>query len=137
MGGKRRQYSIEDRVLIRELAGKGLTNEQIALYLGVSVAQWYVHKKDDPSIQELLDTGRSHALAEITNALYQSALGGNVTAQIFYLKNRAPSEWRDRRENIHTGADGGPIQLTDMERTAKLAELLNAARERAAGQTPH
>jgi hypothetical protein len=27
--------------------------------------------------------------------LYRNALAGNVTAQIFWLKNRRPSEWRD------------------------------------------
>jgi DNA-directed RNA polymerase specialized sigma24 family protein len=43
--------------------------------------------------------------------LYQRALGydhngkhypADVTACIFYLKNRAPEEWRDRQEQRHT-----------------------------------
>lgn len=34
----------------------------------------------------------------------------DTTACIFWLKNRKKDEWRDRQE--HTGADGGPIQLT-------------------------
>ena len=29
------------------------------------------------------------------DSLYRLALAGNVTAQIFFLKNRAPHEWRD------------------------------------------
>ena len=29
------------------------------------------------------------------DSLYKNALNGNVTAQICYLKNRRPSEWRD------------------------------------------
>lgn len=33
----------------------------------------------------------------------------DVTAQIFWLKNRRPGRWRDRME--HTGADGGPISI--------------------------
>jgi hypothetical protein len=35
----------------------------------------------------------------------------NVTAQIFWLKNRKPEEWRDRKETEITGKDGGPVEL--------------------------
>jgi hypothetical protein len=31
----------------------------------------------------------------VENSLYQMALDGNVTAAIFYLKNRRPDRWRD------------------------------------------
>jgi len=31
----------------------------------------------------------------VVDSLYKNALAGNVTAQIFWLKNRRPSEWRD------------------------------------------
>lgn len=31
---------------------------------------------------------------------------GNVTAQIFYLKNRSPKEWHDRKEYEFSGKDG-------------------------------
>ncbi len=30
----------------------------------------------------------------------------DVTAQIFWLKNRRPAEWRDKQEYEHTGKDG-------------------------------
>lgn len=35
-----------------------------------------------------------------------------------------------------TGKDGGPLEFTDTERAHRIAEILDAARERAAGQTP-
>lgn len=31
----------------------------------------------------------------VVTALFDSAIGGNVTAQIFILKNRQPEKWRD------------------------------------------
>ncbi|ULG73014.1 hypothetical protein [Macrococcus brunensis] len=34
----------------------------------------------------------------------------DTTAQIFWLKNRKPEEWRDSRNIEHTGKDGGAIQ---------------------------
>lgn len=37
----------------------------------------------------------------------------DTTAQIFWLKNRKPVEWRDKRETEITGKDGGPIQLNN------------------------
>jgi len=35
----------------------------------------------------------------------------DTTAQIFWLKNRKPKEWRDRKETEVTGKDGGPVEL--------------------------
>ena len=36
---------------------------------------------------------------KVENALLQSALAGNTTAQIFWLKNRRPDKWRDNRND--------------------------------------
>lgn len=35
----------------------------------------------------------------------------DTTAQIFWLKNRKPNEWRDRHQTELTGKDGGPIEV--------------------------
>lgn len=35
----------------------------------------------------------------------------DVTAQIFWLKNRKPDEWREKQQNEITGAGGGPLQV--------------------------
>lgn len=35
----------------------------------------------------------------------------DVTAQIFWLKNRKPNEWREKQQNEITGAGGGPLQV--------------------------
>lgn len=136
-GRKPRIWTDEDRAKIKDLAGKGLTHEQIAHCMGISPGKWHAHKAKDPSLAEAVNIGRASAIKDVANALYENAMKGNVTAQIFFLKNRSPDEWKDRKENVHTGVDGGPIQLTDVERTAKLAELLNAARERASRPVTH
>lgn len=36
---------------------------------------------------------------------------GDVTAQIFWLKNRRPDKWRDKQNVELTGDEGGPIQI--------------------------
>ena len=42
-------------------------------------------------------------------AAYQEHVPPDVTAQIFWLKNRRRDEWRDKQEHEHTGKDGAPL----------------------------
>lgn len=49
-------------------------------------------------------------------------VAGDTTAQIFWLKNRKPEQWRDKRETEVTGKDGGPIEIEDARQ--KLIEKL-------------
>lgn len=90
---------------LEALAGQGLTVKQIADCLGIARCTIYDHKKKNPDISDALKRGRAKGLATVTNALFTSANGGNVTAQIFYLKNRDPGKWRDRKE-IDAKVDG-------------------------------
>ena len=83
---------------VETLAAQGLTMVQIADCLGVAGSTLYKRKKDEAEISEAIKRGRSKGIATITNALFQSAKGGNITAQIFYLKNRNPQEWSDRKD---------------------------------------
>lgn len=51
----------------------------------------------------------------------------DVTAQIFWLKNRRKDDWRDRQQLEHTGKDGGAIEtveLTPREIAQRAAFLL-------------
>lgn len=45
----------------------------------------------------------------------------DVTAQIFWLKNRKMKEWRDTKNMEHSGPDGGPIETITSEMDAKKA----------------
>ena len=51
-----------------------------------------------------LTAGMIEATQAVISALFENAVvRHNVTAQIFWLKNRAPNEWRDRTERVHGG----------------------------------
>ena len=39
----------------------------------------------------------------VEDALYLNAAGGNVIAQIFWLKNRGKDRWKDKQEHEHSG----------------------------------
>jgi len=86
------------------LAKIGLSEEQIALSLGISVSTIGRRKREDERFSSTLKAGKQRGIDAVTNALFEGATGDkpNTSAQIFFLKNRAG--WRDRTEvdaNIH------------------------------------
>jgi len=56
------------------------------------------------------------------------------TLAIFLLKAHDPAKYRDNTRMELTGANGGPVQIGDTERTARLAALVAAAQRRAQGE---
>ena len=97
---------------VEALAAQGLTIDEIAGCLSISRSTLYNRMGAEVDVLDAVKRGRSKGMATITNALFQSAKGGNTTAQIFYLKNRGPEEWRDRRHHELSGPDGAPIDLS-------------------------
>jgi len=95
---------------VEALAAQGLTVKQIAHCLDCSRSTLYERMGSQADVSDAIKRGRAKGIGTISNALFQSGKGGNVTAQIFYLKNRQPDEWRDRREV--TGTDGKPIEMS-------------------------
>lgn len=111
----------------------GLSEYQIANNLGVhpnTFCRAKKHKEYGPAICNALAHGREVTDIEVENALYKRALGykydeikeeyetgvlvkrtvttkmvpPDTGAQIFWLKNRQPEKWRDRREVDNTVA---------------------------------
>lgn len=114
----------------KKYAQKGLTDEQIAHNLGISVNTYYVYQEKYPQFLQAIKAGKAPVDDEVESALLKRALGyeydevrtetlttGNtrqtviskqvlpdVTAQIFWLKNRRPEDWRDRQD-LHVTKD--------------------------------
>lgn len=136
-------------------ARDGLTDEQIAHNMGVSIGTLNEWKNRFPQIIESLKAGKEPVDIQVENALLKRALGyeydevteeterfpigkpdengeqkfiektkiktkhvtvpPDVTAQIFWLKNRKPKQWRDRVEQAVS---------IDTEDLSPLVELL-------------
>lgn len=95
--GKYKQWLEKDNLtLLQGWARDGLTEEQIASNIGISRSTLNEWKERFPDISDALKKGKEVVDYEIENALAQSALDGNVTAQIFWLKNRKPGKWKDK-----------------------------------------
>ena len=99
-----------DLAKVEELAGLGLTREQIALSLGVSYSTLNRRAKESEEIETAMRRGRALANIKVAGELMKAIEAGNVTAIIFYLKTRAG--WTEKqkieaeitqRENIPEG----------------------------------
>lgn len=98
--GKYEKWLKEENLLLLEgWARDGLTDEQITKNIGITVSTFYEWKKKYSEISESLKKGKEVVDYEVENALLSSALGGNTTAQIFWLKNRRPDKWRDKQKD--------------------------------------
>lgn len=74
----------------------GLSYEQIAQNMGISLNSLKLWRKKYPALDAILRQGKEVSDYAVENALYKKAINGDVTAQIFWLKNRRPERWRDR-----------------------------------------
>ena len=54
---------------------------------------FYKCMQKNADFRDSLERGRSIAVMEIGNALYESALAGNLKAQIYFLRCRDPQNW--------------------------------------------
>ena len=91
---------VEEKVaLIEGWAKDGLTQQQIAENLGIGLTTLKDYMKKSSSISTAIKKGKEVTDYQVENALFKSAINGNVTAMIFWLKNRRPDKWRDRRES--------------------------------------
>lgn len=87
----------ENLILLEGWARDGLTDEQIAKNMGISTKTLYDWKNKYSKICNALKKGKEVADYQVENALFETALEGNTTAQIFWLKNRRPDKWRDKQ----------------------------------------
>ena len=107
-------------ILLQGWARDGLKDEQIAHNCGITVKTLYEWKNRYSDICDALKKGKQTVDSEVEHALLKRAKQGDVTAQIFWLKNRRPEKWRDK------------VQFTDETSLKKLDSLIEAIDKKAA-----
>lgn len=141
--GKYEYWLTSDGLLQLEAwARDGLTDEQISGNAGINPATLYDWKKKYPKISEALKKGKEVVDIQVENALLKRALGysyrevkveedsdgqkvtttikevvPDTTAQIFWLKNRRPDKWRDKRDVEHSGQIEGVTIINDIPKS--------------------
>ena len=108
------KQKVIDYEKLYNLAKIGLSEEQIATSLGISVSTISRRKRDDEQFDRTLKAGKQAGIDAVTNALFEGATGEkpNTSAQIFFLKNRAG--WRDRQE-VDANLTGSVVVDVDVE----------------------
>lgn len=96
-------------------ARDGLTDEQISKNIGINTSTLYDWKNKYSEISNALKKGKEVVDFQVENALLKSAMSGNVTAQIFWLKNRKPDKWKDKREE-EPPETGGVVIVNNIPR---------------------
>ena len=104
------KYHVNYAKLAALAVAAGHTELELAGLLGVSNKTMWSWKIKHKEFATAIKNGKPPAVERVALSLYQRALGydhngkhypADVTACIFYLKNRAPEEWRDRQEQRH------------------------------------
>lgn len=124
-GEKNSKYKPEYDDLAYNYGLLGATDRQMAEFFGVCEATINNWKNDHPSFLESLNTSKAQADAMVAKSLFKRALGVTITeekdesgtngsktttttkevppdttAAIFWLKNRQPEIWRDKKEVV-------------------------------------
>lgn len=123
--GKYKKWLEPDNILrMQAWARDGLSDEQLAHNMGITPSTLYEWKKKYPEISESLKKGKEVADIEVENALHELAVSGNVTAIIFWLKNRLPEKWRDKRDvnlggEVKTSSPYDELSVDELRALAK------------------
>lgn len=143
VGGRPTDYKKSYPAQAEKLCALGATDIEIADFFEVDIRTVYRWKLKHEQFCHALKTGKEAADARVERSLYQKAVGfyfveqqvlkvkrdqnleeieivdvtrhhpADPTSAIFWLKNRQPEKWRDRKEL--TGKDGGPIEMSFAE----------------------
>ena len=95
-GPKPRIWTDQERAIVQRASMMGMPQETIAKILHTTKATLEKHFREE------LDNSSDQANMQVLGALYKSAIGGNVTAQIFWCKTRLGM--REKTEIEHTGS---------------------------------
>lgn len=137
-------------LLAEAWASAGKTEAEIAEKFGVALSTLSLWKTRHPEFSDALNSGKIEPDDKVERSLFKRATGYNnpnavkifmpqgatapvyapytehhapdVTACIFWLKNRRPEKWRDAQQREHTFAD-----MSDAELAAKARSLLGVA----------
>lgn len=92
---------------IEELAGQGKTLAEIANKMGIGRTTLFRWREKSEDLRTALKKGDDRAVEKAEQTLYELATEGkNIAALIFYLKNKRPDKWRDKRDTEITGGSG-------------------------------
>jgi len=129
--GRPTAYRAQYATMVFGFSVAGYTDKEMAGFFGVSEQTFNTWKHKHPKFLESLKAGKAPANGEIAVSMFNQAKGytrieerlvksgedtvieklevyypPNTTAGIFFLKNRMPTVWRDKHEQVLTDPNG-------------------------------
>ena len=112
MAAKPYKFTAPRRALLLKAISEGKTRSAAMESLGLARQTLTMAMKRDPEFAALVEAAKMPVHEAVESAPLKSALGGNVTAQIFYLCNRVPERWThvnqvrvDTKVDVHVGTE--------------------------------
>jgi hypothetical protein len=135
---------------IQEWFENGIPMDQVYKNLSIAPATWYEYVDKHPVLAELVKWSRAVTNISVENSLFRAATGyeyeeiktvveedkngkkrtriekvkrhmpPNPTAMVFWLKNRVPTDWNDRREIVVS------TKAAEMERKQLFLQMIDA-----------
>ena len=102
----------DNLALLQGWKRNGLTDEQIAHNMGISVHTLNHWKQKYKQIRQSLKVGRETANFIVERELFQKAINGNTTAMIFWLKNN----WRDKYNDSELSPEERKLAVARMKK---------------------
>lgn len=134
--GRPTLYRPEFAAQAEKLCRLGATDIELADFFGVHRDTIHRWSQVYDQFSDALKAGKQAADERVERSLYAKAIGysfdavkimqhdgavieapyrehvpPDTTAAIFWLKNRRPKDWRDKRDLEHSGPDGGPVRM--------------------------
>lgn len=125
-GGRPTKYRTVYCNEVIECLAEGHSVTAFAGRIGVARSTVFKWAAEIPEFSDALRVGQAKATEHWENILMKVARdgGGNATAAIFGLKNRAGDDWSDRTVREITGPDGGAISIKERLPPLELAKAL-------------
>lgn len=114
-GRKPYKFDTKKREAYLEHLRGGMRRGAAARAVGVTRQNVSVYRKKDDEFADAESQAEMDADEVVEDSLFKSAKGGNLGAQVFWLTNRRPDLWRNRRDHSHSGdmnvSHSGSIQV--------------------------
>jgi DNA-binding CsgD family transcriptional regulator len=106
--GGRPAYKVTDagKKQVLKLAGLGLSQEEVATSMGISVETLVKYYKNE------YEKGKSDSLVELVNVLREKAIKDKDFKSLNLLV-KCKYGWKETEVKEHTGKDGGAIEFSD------------------------
>ncbi len=95
MMAQRRKFTERKKQVFINLIANGNTIVNICEAMGIDTSTYRKARAADPEFAKEVDEAKKIRLHLVEDALFMSAISGNVLAQKFYLVNRSGGEWKE------------------------------------------